>query len=260
MKFALSVLLAVTLAPSAAAASPAPIDYVALGDSYSSGVGTVDASGTCGRSPSSYPALWAVNHPFATLHFDACGGATTDHVRASQLNALNGDTDLVSITIGGNDVGFSPTLSVCTAAADATCTQQVTTARTAMAQALPAKLDATYQAIRQKAPNAKVVVLGYPRLFNPAVSCPGGGLSVTKQQSLNAAADHLTQVISDRARAAGFTFVDVRPLFSGHEICTAVTWINNVSQTRPYDSYHPNAGGYAQAYLPLLTAAADIGV
>jgi lysophospholipase L1-like esterase len=258
--WAVSLLLAVTAGvgsvPSAAQAAAEIVDYVALGDSYSSGVGTVDASGSCGRSPSSYPSLWAADHPSAVLHFDACGGAKTDDVRTLQLANLTGDTDLVSITVGGNDVGFSPTLSVCTAGTDAVCEQQVASARTAIAQVLPGALDATYQAIRQAAPNAAVVVLGYPRLFDPAASCPEGSLSVGKREVLNAAADDLTKVIADRAQAAGFTFVDVRPPFAGHEICTPEAWINDVSQDRPADSYHPNADGYAQGYLPLLTAAA----
>jgi hypothetical protein len=121
---------------------------------------------------------------------------------------------------------------------------------------LPGDLDATYQAIRQAAPNATVVVLGYPHLFDPAATCPEGGLSVGKRQVLNEAADDLTQVIADRAQAAGFTFVDVRAQFAGHEICTDAPWINGVSQEIPTGSYHPNADGYAQGYLPLLTAAA----
>ena len=257
--WAVSLLMAAGpgLAPSAAAAD---VDYVALGDSYSSGVGTVDASGSCGRSPSGYPSLWAADHPLAVFHFDACGGATTEDVRASQLSNLTGDTDLVSITIGGNDAGFSPTLAVCTAGTDDACAAQVASARATIAEVLPGDLDATYRAIRQGAPEATVVVLGYPHLFDPAASCPGGGLSVAKRQVLNDAADDLTQVIADRAQAAGFTFVDVRPAFAGHEICTAAPWINGVSQEIPSGSYHPNADGYAQGYLPLLTeAAAGIG-
>jgi lysophospholipase L1-like esterase len=260
--WAVSVLLAggvgAGFSPSGASAAAEDVDYVALGDSYSAGVGTVDASGSCGQSPSSYPALWAADHPLAVLHFDACGGATTDDVLASQLANLTGDTDLVSITIGGNDVGFSPTLTVCTAGTDDDCAAQVAVARAAVTQVLPAKLDATYQAIRQAATNATVVVLGYPHLFDPAAACADGALSVSKRQLLNDADDDLTQVIDDRAQAAGFTFVDVRPVFAGHEICTEAPWINDVSQDRPSDSYHPNADGYAQGYLPLLTAAAGI--
>ncbi|GIF23545.1 lysophospholipase L1-like esterase [Actinoplanes tereljensis] len=257
---ALALTAGTALTPVAAAAATATVQYVALGDSYSAGVGTPDESGSCGRSPSSYPSLWAVNHPAAVLHFAACGGATTDSVRTSQLGDLDAGTTVVSITAGGNDVGFSPTLSVCTAGSDDACRQQVASARAATTSVLPGKLDATYQAIRAKAPNARLVVLGYPRLFNPAVTCPTGGLSTVKQNLLNAAADDLNAVIRTRATAAGATFTDVTTLFTGHEICTAVAWINNVSPARPSDSYHPNGGGYAQAYLPLFTAAAGIGV
>jgi lysophospholipase L1-like esterase len=263
--WAVSLLLAVAAGAGAGAVPPAAsaaaeiVDYVALGDSYSSGVGTADATGSCGRSPSGYPSLWAAAHPSAVLHFDACGGATTDDVRTLQLANLTAETGLVSITIGGNDAGFSPTLAVCTAGTDTDCEQQVASARAVIAQVLPGALDATYQAIREGAPNAAVVVLGYPHLFDPAATCPDGGLSAAKRQVLNDAADDLSLVIADRAQAAGFTFVDVRPQFAGHEICTAEPWINDVSAERPSDSYHLNAAGYAQGYLPLLTGAAGIG-
>jgi lysophospholipase L1-like esterase len=239
-------------------AAASTIDYVALGDSYSSGVGTADAAGPCGRSPSGYPSLWAAKHPTASLRFVACGGATTDDVRNTQLSALDSGTDLVSITIGGNDAGFFPTLALCTSSTDAACEQQVTTARTGIARVLPGKLDATYQAIRKQAPNAIVVVLGYPRLFDPTADCPGDGLTTFKRQVLNAAADHLARVIADRAQAAGFRFADVRSPFSGHAICTPAAWINNLSPTGAPTSFHPNAAGYSQGYLPALTAAAGI--
>ncbi|HEX8628615.1 MAG TPA: SGNH/GDSL hydrolase family protein [Catenuloplanes sp.] len=241
-----------------ASAATSTVDYVALGDSYSSGVGAPDASGPCGRSPSGYPARWAAQHPTASLRFVACGGATTDDVRRDQLAALDGGTDLVSITIGGNDAGFFPTVMLCASRTDAACEQQVTTARSTISQVLPGKLDATYQAIRGRAPNATVVVLGYPRLFEPNADCPTGGMSTFKRRVLNSGADHLARVIADRARAAGFTFADVRSAFTGHGICSPAAWINNVSTTRLADSFHPNVAGYEQGYLPAFSVAAGV--
>lgn len=252
-----SLLLAVAVVgaidvPAASAAGT--INYVALGDSYSAGVGTPDESGSCGRSPSAYPALWTRNHPTALLTFMACGGATIDDVRNNQLSALDASTTLVSITIGGNDAGFFPTVMLCTMSSDADCEQQVTTSRTVISQVLPAKLDAIYQAIRAKAPNATVVVLGYPQLLDPTSDCPGDGMTTFKRLVLNTAADHLARVVSSRAQAAGFRYVDIRGMFDGHAICAATPWLNNVSSTRLTDSFHPNALGYAQGYLPSLSA------
>ena len=88
--------------------------YVALGDSYSSGVGAGSydsASGDCKRSTKAYPRLWAAAHSPSSFAFTACAGARTGDVTASQLGPLNSSTALVSITIGGNDAGFSSVIT-----------------------------------------------------------------------------------------------------------------------------------------------------
>lgn len=254
-----SLLLAVTgavVGAQAAHAAAPTVDYVALGDSYSSGVGTPDASGPCGRSLLGYPGLWAANHPTAALRLVACGGATTDDVRRTQVSSLDSGTDLVSVTIGGNDAGFFPTVMTCASDTDAVCEQRVRAARTTISQVLPGKLDTTYQAIRNQAPNATVVVLGYPRLFDPTADCPSDQMTTFKRQLLNAGADHLARVIAARAAAAGFRFADVRPVFDGHAVCTTAAWINNITPARMSDSFHPNASGYERGYLSAMSAAA----
>src|SRR5690242_4241737 len=108
---ALSALLlslaAVLTAPPAHAAGTA---YVALGDSYSAGVGAgsyLGSSGDCKRSTKSYPYLWYAAHSPSSFSFVACSGAKTGDVLSSQLAALGSATTLVSITIGGNDAGFA---------------------------------------------------------------------------------------------------------------------------------------------------------
>lgn len=83
--------------------------YVALGDSYSSGVGAgsyLSSSGDCKRSTKAYPYLWAAAHSPSSFAFTACSGARTGDVLASQLTPLNAATALVSISIGGNDAGL----------------------------------------------------------------------------------------------------------------------------------------------------------
>jgi hypothetical protein len=116
---------------------------------------------------------------------------------------------------------------------------------------LPGKLDSTYAAIRGRAPNARVIVLGYPRLFELTQTCNVFGLDLAKRTMLNNAADTLAGVIAGRAAAAGDTFVDVRGIFAGHGICGASQWINPT--TWPItDSYHPTASGYRYGYLPAL--------
>src|SRR5690349_19303808 len=96
-----------------AAGSPAEAateaEYVALGDSYASGVGAAPydaSSGACLRSPNNYPHLWAAGHPKYALKDVTCSGATIADVRDSQLPALSATTSLVTVTVGGNDAQF----------------------------------------------------------------------------------------------------------------------------------------------------------
>jgi lysophospholipase L1-like esterase len=235
----------------APAAQAATVNYVALGDSYSSGVGTSGASGTCLRSPQSYTALWASSHTVTAFQSVACSGATTADVLANQISALSSAATLVTITIGGNDVGFSDVVSTCQLGSDSSCSTAVSNATTAANTTLPPKLDQTYAAIRSGAPNAQVIVLGYPRLFELTSSCGLFGMSLAKRTLLNNAANNLAGVIAGRAAAAGDTFVDVRSIFTGHGICGSSAWLNGL--TFPVvNSYHPNASGYSGGYLVAL--------
>jgi len=159
-----TALLLVPATPALAAADD--IDYVALGDSYSSGVGAAGQAGLCLRSSRSYTTLWAERNDPASYRTVACGGARTGDVRTWQVLSLSSRTDLVSITIGGNDAGFADTVVSCTLGSDSSCAAKVEQARAYVTGTLPGELDRTYRAIRQKAPNAEVVVLGYPRLFD----------------------------------------------------------------------------------------------
>jgi lysophospholipase L1-like esterase len=250
----LTLVIASPAHASPAQAAASTVDYVALGDSYSSGVGAPGQSGLCLRGSSGYPALWARQNDPASYRNVACGGAVTSDVRSFQVPYLSTKTDLVSITIGGNDAGFAPAVISCTIGTDAACAAVVQTARTYITGTLPGALDATYQAIRRKAPNAHVVVLGYPRLFDVSSAyCGIGGMSLAKRRVLNAGADDLAGIIKDRAQAAGFTFADVRSRFDGHGVCSSTPWINGLTILPPTDSFHPNAAGYRSGYLPTLT-------
>ena len=229
--------------------APAPVasEYVALGDSYASGAGAgsyVDDS--CRRSSNAYPALRGKSFP--SFKFVACSGATTQSL-GSQFSALTPTTTLVTITIGGNDLGFVDVMTTCTLNGDNACVSRVTTAVKFTREQLPARLDATYATIRNSAPNAELVVLGYPRLFTPDDKCRT--LSEPKRQALNDAADQLSEVTAAAAARAGARYVDVREAFAGHGVCSAQPWINAlVSPTD--DSYHPNTAGQA-AYFEALT-------
>ncbi|MFV2121911.1 SGNH/GDSL hydrolase family protein [Streptomyces sp. Act-28] len=234
--------------------SAAAVDYVALGDSYSSGVGAGaydSASGSCKRTPRAYPALWAAANAPSSFAFTACSGARTSDVTAGQLGPLNSGTDLVSLTVGGNDAGFADVMTTCVLQSEATCIQRINEARSFVDTTLPGRLDTVYRAIRGKAPAARVVVLGYPRFYKLGGSCVAG-LTENERRAINGAADHLNAATAKRAADHGFAFGDVVPTFTGHEICSGSAWLHSVNWLNIGESYHPTAAGQSGGYLPVL--------
>ncbi|WP_052852725.1 SGNH/GDSL hydrolase family protein [Streptomyces avicenniae] len=257
---AVLVLGVTALAPAVAVAEEAPTAvtaYVALGDSYSSGNGAGDyddAAGDCRRSFAAYPSLWADANDPDTFDNTSCSGATTDDVLADQLGPLDAGTTLVSISIGGNDAGFADTMQTCVLSGTSACVSAVATANQYISNTLPGKLDAVYAAISAAAPNAQVVVLGYPRMYELDGSCIFG-ISEQSRAAINGASDNLHSVISQRAAGHGFTYGDVRPAFTGHEICSGSAWLHSV--TLPVsDSYHPNAAGHSGGYYTVFESLA----
>jgi lysophospholipase L1-like esterase len=265
-----AVLAAVGIALPVLAAGPAsavtlvgasvPVHYVALGDSYSSGLGAGDiisSSGSCDRSSVAYPQLWANSHAPSSFAFVACSGATTSTVLSTQLSALSSATTLVSITIGGNDVGFDAVMETCVLRSTSTCVSAVNTAEGQVASQLPGELDSVLAAIASHAPAAKVVVLGYPQLYDLANSGLCIGLSTTDRTDLNQAANLLDGQIQAAAARHGDTFADVRAIFAGHQNCDgSSSWLHAVNILDISESYHPTAAGQADGYLPVFTGAA----
>jgi lysophospholipase L1-like esterase len=236
----------------------ATTSYVALGDSYSSGVGAgsyISSSGSCLRSTRAYSQLWANTHAPSSYVSVACSGARTADVNANQLGALNAGTTLVSITIGGNDVGFAGVMEDCVLYGTDTCVSEINAAESTARNQLPGWLDTTYNGIRGHAPNARVVVLSYPRFYDDKWYCIG--LSSTSRNKINEGADVLDGVIAAAASRHGFRFADVRPAFAaGHEICDSGSWLHSVDWSDITQSYHPTAAGQSGGYLPAFTSAA----
>jgi lysophospholipase L1-like esterase len=254
----LAVGFALTGAATAQGQTAAATGYVALGDSYSSGVGAgsyIGSSGDCKRSTKAYPYLWNTAHSPSSFDFTACSGARTGDVTANQLGPLSSSTGLVSISIGGNDAGFSDVMTTCVLQSESTCLARIATAKAYVDSTLPGKLDSVYSAIGAKAPAAHVVVLGYPRFYKLNGSCLTG-LSETERAAINGAADYLDSATATRAAAHGFTFADVRGTFTGHEICSSGSWLHSLNWLNIGESYHPTAAGQSGGYLPAFTGAA----
>ena len=177
---ALAALVAVGVLAAPASAASAKLkpgdEYVALGSSFASGPLIPDvADASCLRSTNNYPGLVA---RAMKLHLTdvSCGAATTDNIITTpqgvhplQIDAVTPNTKLVTITIGGNDVDYTATNLLCSGAAlqgqDCLGTSVQPNDLEAKLAALPGKLDATFAAIKAKAPNATIVVLPYLRVM-----------------------------------------------------------------------------------------------
>jgi lysophospholipase L1-like esterase len=230
--------------------------YVALGDSYSSGTGTqayLDDGTSCQRSVYAYPSLVASSKGYL-LNLRACSGATTRDVADLQLSALGPDTAYVSITVGGNDAGFANVLTECARPAwTSNCNGAIDKARRIVTDELPARLRALYSSIRQRAPRARVVVAGYPRVFNGEDCNALTWFSPAEEARLDSTADLLNSRIAAAASAAGFSFSNPVARYAGHAVCADAAWINGLSIPIT-GSYHPNRRGHAYGYAPLIGA------
>lgn len=238
------------VSPVQAAGAP----YVALGDSYASGTGTrtyINDGTSCQRSTYAYPWLLAAAKGY-TLNFKACSGAKIPDVNG-QLSALSTATRYVTLSVGGNDAGFSGVLTECAKPGWASnCDGKINTAQSYINNTLPGALSTLYASIKSKAPNAKVVIVGYPRIFNGEDCNAGTWFSPAEETRLNQTADLMNSKISAQAAAKGFTFANPTSRFIGHAVCDNPEWLNGLSNPVS-ESYHPNRTGHSSGYQPLIS-------
>lgn len=222
--------------------APSFTNWVSVGDSYSSGEGSppfdTDTAGSrCHRSAKAWPRLLGTDHHLA------CTGATIDDIYGSQRDALaalnqNSPVDAITVTIGGNDIGFRDVLTACYL--DEECSDPLINNRIdGVAQRL-ADINGhgVYHDLETAASTARVVVVGYPRLFptdygdvvdNCRPAGVGVGFSSSEVALLNAAAVHLDQRLREAAGRAGVAYVSTLNALEGHELCTRASWIRPVN-------------------------------
>jgi len=247
--------------------------YVALGDSYSSGVGAEATAADhnplsgCQRTSKAYYHQIARSFRFRSTAFWACAGATTRTVltgksgEPSQLDRIDGGTSLITISVGGNDVGFSKVMAGCVVKLpwSRTCTEQGKDVAYRIAD-LRRSLPDLYARIIAKAPRARIVVMGYPRPFSEVDGAAGDNISVGDQQWLNARARDLNEVIrqtvaeadqrvAETNGAGSVEFVDAYSAFAGHEVGSADPYMNGLavslaSLAAEPRSFHPTARGH----------------
>ena len=268
--FALLASLALVLGSAAGAGAapkpkpppePEPVvgTLVALGDSFSAGTGTFARVNDCYQSDYAYPVLLAARLG-ADLDFRACEGATTGDVLWNQLASMPIDTTMVTMTVGGNDVGFADVLNTCALPWNTSSCLSAINAGRAKLPTLATDLSGLYSTIRTTAPEtAAVAVAGYPHLFNGVNDCSWITSFDTREMGeLNKATDELDAVISGQvAEVDGWRYVDPRQAFDGHAVCDSSPYINGYSSPIE-ESYHPNRSGNV-AYADLFAPTGDGG-
>ena len=263
--------LAVTSTSAAAAPCdpPAEIDYVIMGDSYSSGYGLTDASGDCNRSPNNFGRRLRNSLGIARYTDVSCSGARTTHWTSAQgsnpaqTSVLNSATDLVTFSIGGNDLGFTDILTNC--ATSANCTGDyggatMPTLLTRIANEVGPKIETAMRQVAQKAPNAQVLVVGYPDIlpagptnwtWSAACLPTSGVISNAERNALRGVQKRLNDEIAARAATVGgrVRYADVYPPSIGHDLCASDNWIG-LTQL-----YHPTPKGHQEIAARLVPAA-----
>ncbi|MFI9454663.1 SGNH/GDSL hydrolase family protein [Amycolatopsis sp. NPDC052450] len=261
---AAALALTVTVgAGSASAATAEPVTYVALGDSSVAGPGILPQDfSPCLRSLRNWPNVVA-RLLGAELTDVSCNAATIDDMAGRQLgfvapqyDALRPDTDLVTITVGANDIGLGfvvpscynafpqPIGSSCKARYTAGGVDQLTGRIAAIAPRVGAVLDE----IHRRSPDARVVVVSYATYFKPGGCYPKERIWGVDADYLQATWDRLHATLATQAGAHNAEFVDVRTPSAGHGICESITekWMEGTLPTSPATPFHPNATGMTQ--------------
>jgi lysophospholipase L1-like esterase len=260
-------LLLSTVATATAAAPPTG-RYVALGDSFTSGPlipSQVDLN--CLRSNRNYPSLLAAAIGSSSLADVSCGGATTEDILnpsdgtlgvrvPAQISAVTAATQLVTVGIGGNDIGYSDLVTTCAEASlsnpfGSPCRDRYTAGgvdqlRANITAATP-KVAAVLQAIRAAAPSARIIVIGYIAILPhtgfgcwPAVPFAFGDVPYLRGVQLA-----LNSMLANTARANSATYVDVYTPSIGHDACrsSGTRWTEGLIPANSAAPFHPNAAG-----------------
>lgn len=281
------------------APDPADLVYVALGDSYASGEGigqyyastsrrTDTSAGVrnrCHRSQIAYPELvssrLSEGGQRVVLRNVTCSGARADDFDTKsqysnappQLDSLDASVDLVTIQLGGNDLGFGEVIARCVDVkvfhARTPCAPEIAdglAARLAIAQAA---LDRVLPKVRERAPSATVIVVGYPIVVEDDEVRAGSRkrcahIRAADVPTLIDANAQVNAVVQDAAERNGYGFVAAGDVFADHGLCGAGDdWINGIDLAQKKrggqsflarESFHPNADGHAALAESLLVS------
>ena len=258
--------------------TPPPDTYVALGDSFVAGPLIPNQSLFplgCLRSDRNYPALTRPRIKVTKFKDVSCSGAQTEDFytaqdvtpgppNAPQLTALDSQTKVVTVGIGGNDIGFTDIVRTCALQnpfGDGCKADYVRNGRDELRERIAAVAPdvlRSFRDIKARAPRAEVFVVGYPTV----VPASGNGcypvvpILPSDIPYLRGVAQALNTMIAQQAATAGARYVDIAGPSVGHDFCASTTqkWVEGIVPTSSAAPVHPNAKGMA-AYANVVTAA-----
>lgn len=250
------------------------LEYVALGDSAAAGplIPNQDPALWCLRSDRDYPRV-AAEILGARLTDVTCSGATTDHFAGRQFgfvkpqyDALKPTTDLVSITIGGNDVGLVQTALSCInllpEPIGLSCEDRLTAGGDQVAEDIAAwapEFGAALDEVKRRAPHAKVLVTGYGTYIRPGGCHPVQPIWARDADYLQGSVNLLSATAKAEAEKRGATYVDLAAVSVGHDTCAAPAdrYLEGLIPTTIAAPLHPNAAGM-KAFGAAVAKAADL--
>lgn len=260
LSFAVTAAIAATALTALPAHAEDSFEYVAMGDSAAAGplVPHPDPNLLCFRSRSNYPRV-AAEQLGAELTDVTCSGAETGDfagrqhaVLPPQYDALSPSTDLVTVTIGGNDVDLVQAAVSCLNPLPEpianSCADDFTEDGDELAErvaALAPEIDAMLDEIASRAPDAQIAVVGYGTYIQPGGCYPKQPLLARDADYIQSSVDALSEMLAARADAHGASFVDLRPVSEGHDVCAPhdQKYFEGFLPTSLAAPLHPNARG-----------------
>ncbi|MFF0945236.1 SGNH/GDSL hydrolase family protein [Kocuria sp. CPCC 205300] len=247
---------------------PKQIDYVNLGDSYSAAIGTggvvesPPGSGCYqGDGPDHVSALDAKKRVDLLLDA-ACAGATTSGIRqvvsSPAVTAALAEAELVTLTLGGNDVGWIEIIRACSLQGSAPVCDGLIADAPQRIEAAAASAGETVAAVDART-RGQVVVLGYPELFSEDPKSPL--ISAQRAEQLNDLTEELNDALEEAVEQDDAAeFVDVAPRFEGHAVDSGDPWIY-YDPAAPGDpnNLHPTERGYLFGYYKALKDEIGLG-
>ena len=269
------VLAVMAVAAVFAGAAEAAPRYTALGDSYAAGplIPNPLAPFGCLKSSNNYGRIAQRTLAFAEYRDATCSGARTDHMTATQnvspgpnppqFNSLSGETQLVTLSIGGNDIGFSDLAQDCVSVLPfgSPCRDRYTRGGdqiTTRINATAPKVAAVLQGIHARSPGAKVLLVNYSAIFpHSGNGCwPRMPVTPADVRWLREKQVQLNGMLAQQAAANGATIVDVYTASAGRDACagSGTRWVEPYIPGNAAAPLHPNLRGM-QAMAAMVVAA-----